>query len=138
MLYRFDIKSSRRFVLLLSLVHVFALWSIWSSIPAAWAQLGVALPVLLSLFYHIHRHALLLGKQSWRAFLLEQKRVLLVTKNGEEFSGEVSPWTVVTPYFVLLRLKLAEQRLPVSQIIFPDALQAGAFRELCVRLKLTQ
>ncbi|MBI3222863.1 MAG: hypothetical protein HYZ46_07325 [Nitrosomonadales bacterium] len=125
-------------MLLLSLVHLFALWSIWSSILAVWAQLGVALPVLLSLFYHLHRHALLLGKQSWRTFSLNQKRVLVITQNGEEFSGEVSSWTVVTPYVVLLRLKLAEQRLSVSQVIFPDALQAGAFRELCVRLKLAQ
>lgn len=138
MLDRFVIKPSRYFALLLLALHSLTLCSVWLTNLAVLPQLGLSLLVLLSLLYHLNRHVLLLGKQSWRAFSLDKLRVAVMTRGGEELLGSVLNQTVVTPYFVLLRVKLEEHRVPVSQIICCDALQTDAFRELRVRLRFAQ
>ena len=131
---RFVIQSSKRLVVLLSLAHVVALCSIWSTNLAIWGRLGLVLLVLLSLYCQLNR-SLSSGKRSWSVFTLDKLRVSVVAQNGEELVGDVSDQTVVTPYFVLLRVKFDGHRLPVSRMIFPDALPGDAYRELCVRLK---
>lgn len=133
MLDRFVIKPSKCFALLLLALHLLALCSVWLTNLVVLQQLGLSLLVLLSLFYHLNR--LLLGKQSWRAFSLDKLRVVVITRGGEEWGGSVLKQTVVTPYFVLLHVKLEQRRAPVSQIICRDALQTDAFRELRVRLR---
>jgi len=64
--------------------------------------------------------------------------VSLVTRDGSVFSGQVSGKTTVSPYFAVLRIRPEGHRLPVSRTIFPDALDAGAFRELSVLLKFIE
>lgn len=138
MLDRFVIKPSRNLALLLLALHALALVSVWFTNLPVLLQLGLSLLALLSLLYHFSRHVLLRGKQSWRAFSLDKLSVAVTTLGGEELLGSVLNQTVVTPYFVLLRVKLEEHRVPVSRIICCDALQADAFRELRVRLRFAQ
>jgi hypothetical protein len=65
-------------------------------------------------------------------------RVSVVTRDGSGFSGQVSSKTTVSPYFIVLRVRLDGHRLPVFRTIFPDALDKCAFRELRVHLKFAQ
>ncbi len=132
---RFVIKPSRCFVSLLLALHALALVSLWFTNLAVLLQMVLSLPVLLSLRYHLDR---VTGRQSWRAFSLDKLRVVVVNGGGEELAGLVLDQTVVTPYLVLLRVKLDGRRFAVNQIIFPDALQDDAFRELRVRLRFAQ
>lgn len=138
MLDRFVIKPSRRFSLLLLSSHFLMVLSVWSTSLDAWVRLALSLLILLSLCYHLYRHVLLLGKQSWHAFALDKLRVVVSTQAGGELAGDVSPRTVVTPYWVLLCVKPDGYHLLLSQVIFSDALQPDAFRELCVRLRFVQ
>ena len=132
------IKPSRYFALLLVALHSLALCSVWLTPLPVLLQSGLSLLVLLSLFYHLNRHVLLLGKQSWHTFSLDKLRVVAITASGKELSGSVLNQTVVTPYLILLSVKLEGDRMPVAQIICCDALQADVFRELRVRLRFAQ
>ena len=136
MLSRFDIKPSRTFCWLLSAVHLLVVVSICLTNLVLWARSGVVLLVLLSLFHQLYHH--MRGRQSWRAFSLEQKRVVVTTAGGNELSGEVAHGTVVTSHCVVLCARLDRYKLPVCQVIFRDAMQAAEFRELRVRLKFSQ
>lgn len=138
MLDRFVIKPSKYLFLLLLALHTLALCSVWFTDLTVLLRLGLSLLVLLSLLYHLNRHVLLLGKRSWRVFSLDKLRVDVITRGGEELAGSILDQTVVTPYMVLLRVKLEGRRMPVYQVICCDALQADAFRELRVRLRFAQ
>lgn len=91
--------------------------------------------ISLSLFYHLARDVLLLLPDSWCDIALDQSSVSVVSRDGSSFLGQVANKTVVSPYFVILRIRSDSHWLPVSRVIFPDALGAGEFRELCVRLR---
>jgi hypothetical protein len=135
---RFAIKSSRRFVLLLSFAHLIVLPAIWSTDLLAWGRLGLSLLVLLGLSYRLSRHLSPSSKHSWSNFSLDKQHITVITCDGAELAGEISPQTMVTPYFVLLRVKLEGHRMPAFRVIFPDGLQGDAYREFCVRLRYAQ
>jgi len=138
MLNHYVIRPSRYLALLLLALHSLALFSVWFTNLPVMLQSGLSLLVLLSLFYYLNQYVLLLGKQSWRTFSLDKLRVTVIVRGGEELAGNVLSQTVVTPYFVLLRISLEGCRVPVSRVICCDALQADAFRDLRVRLRFAQ
>ena len=135
MLRRFSIKPSRMFVLLLLVVHLLVILSVCLTSLVLWARLGLSATVLISLFYQLHRH--MWDKQSWRSFSLDNKRLVVNTLGGGELNGEVAQGTVVTALCVVLCARLDGHKL-VCQVIFRDAMQADAFRELRVRLRFSQ
>ncbi len=95
------------------------------------------LPVLLSLLYYLARDVLLLLPDSWRDISFEQNDVSVITRDGSHLNGQAANDTLVTSYFILLRIRPEGQRMPVARVIFPDAMEAGLFRELCVHLKFS-
>ena len=138
MLNHYVIKPSRYLALLLLALHSLALYSVWFTNLPVLLQSGLSLLVLLSLLYYLNQYVLLLGRQAWRTFSLGKLRVTVIARDGEELAGNVLSQTVVTPYFVLLRISLEGRRVPVSRVICCDALQADAFRDLRVRLRFAQ
>jgi len=101
-----------------------------------WARSGLVLFIFFSMFYCLYRQTR--AKHSWRSFSLEQEYVVINTLRGDVLSGEVTHQTVVTPQCVVLCARLDGYKLPVCQVIFRDAMQVDAFRELRVRLKFSQ
>lgn len=91
--------------------------------------------ILLSLSYYLARDAFLIFPDSWREISLDQSGVSVITRNGSKLMGWVAGKTIVSPYFVLLRVRSEGRYRPVSRVIFPDAMGGDAFRELRVRLK---
>ncbi len=91
--------------------------------------------IALSFWHYLLRDALLLAADSWRDLTLEQDRVSVTCRDGSRFNGQVADETVVSPYLVVLCLQVEGRRVPVVRVIFPDAMRAGEFRELCIRLK---
>ena len=132
------IKPSPRLALLLLLFHAIAATAVYATAMPPAARLAILVLVLLSLIYYLARDVLLLFPGSWREISFDQGGVSLVTRDGSVFSGQVSGNTTVNPYFALLRIRPEGHRLPVSRTIFPDALDAGAFRELSVLLKFIE
>ncbi|MBI3480994.1 MAG: hypothetical protein HY016_11670 [Nitrosomonadales bacterium] len=124
-----------RFALLLLLCHMLAAAVVYATTIAWPIRLALFLLIFLSLLYHLARDILLLLPGSWREILLDQSGVSVTTRNGSGFTGQVVGNTVISPYFVLLRVRIEGRRLPVSRVIFPDALGVDLFRQLCVRLR---
>ncbi len=129
----FVIRPSRTFVLLLLAVHLLVILSVCLTNLVLWARLCLSVTILFSLLHQLYRHAW--AKQSWRTFSLDKKTVVVNTLGGEQLNGELTHQTVITPGCVVLCARLRE--LPVCQVIFRDAMQADAFRELRVRLKFS-
>lgn len=125
-----------RFAVLLLLSHLIVAVVVYLTAMPPTARLLVLPMILSSLFYYLARDVLLFFAHSWHEILLDQdSSVSVVTRNGLAIHGCVANKTVVNPFFVLLRVRLEGQRMPVSRVIFPDTLDAGLFRELCVHLK---
>lgn len=132
------IKPSLRLAMLMLLFHAIAAIAVYATMLPHPAKPAIFLLILLSLLYRLARDTLLLLPGSWREVSFDQGRVSVVTRNGSGFSGQVAGRIIVSPYFVVLRVRLDGHRLLVSRTIFPDALDAGVFRELCVRLKFSR
>lgn len=129
------INPSPRFAMLLSLFHSIVAIAVYATAMPLAARLAISLLIFLSLLYYLARDALLLLPDSWCDIVLNQDSASVVSRNGSEFSGQVANRTIVSPHFVVLRIKSDNHLLPVSRVIFPDALGAEVFRDLCVRLK---
>jgi toxin CptA len=131
------IKPSLRFAIGLSLFHAIVAAALYVTAMPLMSRLALIFFVCLSLFYYLAHDALLLSSDSWRDIALDQGRVSVTLKNGSGLTGQVASKTFVSPYFILLCVKPDRCRFPVSGVIFPDALNADAFRDLCVRLKFS-
>lgn len=129
------IKSSPRFALLLLLLHMVTAITVYVTAEPAVAKVAAILLIMLSLVYYLARDVLLILPASWREISLGQSGVSVIHRDGSSFFAQIAHTTIVSPYCILLRAKLAGHRLLVSRIIFPDALNENEFRELCVRLK---
>lgn len=132
------IKPSLRLAILLMLSHALVASVVSATMMPTVARLALLVTILLSLLYYLARDALLLFPDSWRKISFGQCSVTVVTRDGSGFSGQFSCRSTVCPYFAVLHVRREGHRLPVLRAIFPDALEAGEFRELCVLLKFTQ
>jgi hypothetical protein len=129
------VKPSLRFAVSLLLLHIIAATVVYATAMPLPVKL-VMLPLIsLSLFYYLARDVLLLFPDSWREISLDQNGVSVIVRDGSSFLGQVANKTVVSPYFVVLCVRLEGHRLMVSRVIFPDAMSTGAFREFCIHLK---
>ena len=132
------IKPSPRLALLLLLFHAIVATVVsMTAMPVA-ARLAMLALILLSLVYYLARDVLLLFPDSWREVAFDQGGVSVVTKDGSSLSGQAASNTMFSPLFAVLRIRVEGHRLPVSRTIFPDALDAGAFRELSVHLRFSR
>ena len=129
------IKPSVRFATILLLSHAIAASVVYMTAMPWTARLAVFLLIALSLSYYLARDAFLVFSGSWRELSLDQSSVSVVARDGSKLIGRVTEKTIVSPYFVLLRIRPEGRYRPVSRVIFPDAMGGDAFRELRVRLK---
>ncbi len=129
------IKFSRRFCMLLLLLHTMAATVVYVTAMPLESRLAMLLLISLSLIYYLARDVFLLLPDSWCEISLDQGGVAVVTRDGSKLFGQFVDETTASSYLVVLRVKLEGRHLPASRVIFPDALGAGAFREFCVRLR---
>jgi len=118
----------------LLLFHTITAVVVFATAASPMAKLAMLLLILLSLLYYLARDVLLFLPESWSEISVGRDSVAVVTRDGSHFDGLVTDGSVVSPYFVVLCIRLKD-RLTVSRVVFPDALGAGEFRELCVRLR---
>ena len=94
------------------------------------------MPVLVSLAFHLARDAFLMLSASWCSLSVgEGGAATIVARDGSVLTGQVAGGSVITPWFVVLRIRPEGKRRSVARVLFPDALERDAFRELCVRLR---
>lgn len=130
------IHPSPRFLVLLLLFHSIAVLAVCVSATPLLVRLSLSLLVIASLAFHLARDALLMLPASWRSLSVgEAGAATIVARDGFVSTGQVAGGSVVTPWFVVLRIRLEDKRRSAVRVIFPDALGSDAFRELCVRLR---
>jgi toxin CptA len=132
---RHSVKPSMRFAASLIMLHMLSAFVICATAIPWPVKLAMLMLILMSLCYFLARDVLLLLRDSWCKFTFNQKEVSVVTRDGTSFHGQIANETFVSPYFVVLCVKMEGRRMPVSRVIFPDAMSTGSFRELCVYLK---
>jgi hypothetical protein len=130
-------RFSPRFAILLLLLHTMAATLVHATDMPTQFRLAMLLFILLSLVYYQARDVFRVLPYSWSEFSVDQGSVAVVTRDGTKLLGRLANESIVSPYFILLHIRQEGRYLPVSRVIFPDALQAGTFRELCVRLKFS-
>lgn len=129
------IHPSPRLAVLLLLSHLIAAWAVYAgTLPVSFAA-GMSLLVAASLSYHLARDAWLLLPASWHRLSVEDRVATAIARDGSVLVGRVLDGSVVTPWFVILRIEPEGRRRPVARAILPDALGGEGFRELCVRLR---
>ncbi len=127
----FIIKPSKTYLLMLFVVHLAAFVTVCLTNLVVWARFCLALLIAASLFYQLYRY----WHTRWRSFFLDQRQLQVNTRSGETRQGSILHQTLVTPCCVVLCARLDGYRRPVCQVIFRDAMQAEALRELRVRLR---
>jgi len=132
------LKPSPRLALLLLLSHAIAAWIVY--LTALPAPVGPAMQVLIlvSLLYYLARDVLLLLPGSWREVLPDRNGISVVTRDGSRLAGRAAARTFVSPHFTVLHISAEGRRRTVARLIFPDALDKDAFRELSVYLRFAQ
>lgn len=127
--------SPRLLVLLLS-SHLIAALAVCVSVMPPLVRLVLLLPVLVSLAFHLARDAFLMLPASWFSLSVgEGGAATIIARDGSVLTGQVAGGSVVTPWFVMLRIRPEGKRRSAARVLFPDALERDAFRELCVRLR---
>ena len=133
--WKHPVQPSLRFAVWLLLLHITTAAVVYATAMSLPVKLAMLLLILLSLFYYLMRDVLLLFPGSWRKISLDPNGVSVIARDGSSFLGQVANKTIVSPYFIVLCVKLDGHHLLVSRVIFPDAMGVNAFRELSVRLK---
>jgi len=132
---QYPVKPSLRFAVSMLLLHTMVATVVYATDMALPAKLVLFLLVALSLIYYLARDVLMMLPDSWREISLDQRDISVVVRNGYGFLGQVADKTMVSPYFVVICVRLEGHHRLVSRVIFPDSMSAGAFRELCVHLR---
>lgn len=131
------IKPSPRFAVLLLFMHMTVATVVYLTDITLPTRLALLLLTTLSLFYHLARDVFLILPNSWCEVSLLSGSQSVVTRDGSRIPFRIANKTIVSPHFILLHASLEGHHLPSSRVIFPDALDTGVFRELCVRLRFS-
>lgn len=133
-----EIKPSRNLALFLWVLH-FGSAAVLAMTNLTWiVKLVVLLLIVASLIYYLLRDVKLRLPNSWREITLKQDGVFIGLQGSSVLNGKLDNTSVIFAYFVLLVVKLEGHRFNTARVIFRDALQPEAFRELCVYLKYSR
>ena len=132
---QFKLQPSRYLAAILVAAHGITLAALFPLGLPIWSKVALASLILLSLMYHLRRDAWLSAPSSGIALKLEDDRVILTTRGGEQLAGQILRDSLVTPLLTILNVLPQGARLARSVIILPDSLDAESFRQLRVCLK---
>lgn len=130
------LKPSRKLGILLSLAHYTAASVFWLlTLPAA-VKILVTLLLASSLCFYLRRYVWLISPQAIVALRLSEKnhcRAWMLSNNYIDY--RIDGDTFVAPYMTVLCLKENQVTGRRTIVIFPDAIDAEAFRQLRVWLR---
>jgi hypothetical protein len=129
------LKSSACFAVSLLFLHIVVAISVCATAIPVSAKITALMLLSSSLVYYFARDVFRQLPNSWAAISLDRDGMLFTTRDGRKFSAQPEKNTFVHPYLIVLRIVPEGCRKAVSRVIFPDALDEGAFRELSVRLR---
>jgi toxin CptA len=99
------------------------------------ALVALLMVLAASAAYYALRDARLGLESSWVALRLENDRVVLVNRKGEEWTGALLRGSVVTAQLAVLNVLIQDPRRRCNVVLMPDSMGAESFRQLRVALK---
>jgi len=131
-----SLKASRVLAVLLVAMHVLGIVLLWSLPLALWLK-AAATPVLLaSLVFYLRRDALRSFARSVAALSLNSEcGCSIQSVRGEWLETRLLSSSFVSPYLTVLNLRPHGSWGARHVVIFPDAIDPEAFRQLRVLLK---
>jgi hypothetical protein len=133
-----ELKPSRYLAGLLLILHLGSAMVVTMTSLAWTVKWILFVLIALSLLNYLLRDVWLRFAHSWREITLRQDNVSIGLQGGLISEGQLRNTSVVFSYFVILLVNLDGHRFNVARVIFRDALQPEAFRELCVYLKYSR
>ncbi len=133
-----ELKPSRYLVGLLLFLHLGSAMAVTMTSLAWTVKWILFVMIALSLLYYLQRDVGLRLTQSWREITLNRDGVFIGLQGNLISKGQLLNTSVVFSYLVILLVKLDGHRFNAARVIFRDALQPKAFRELCVYLKYSR
>lgn len=132
----YTLRPSRRLALLFSLLAAVALAASWL-LPLPWpVLLGLSGTIIVWASYRLNHDARLRMQDSCVAFRLEEEEtVMLVLRSGRHVPGTLSATSLITPFLVILNVKLQTRRVNRSLVLLPDCMGRQSFRRLRVALR---
>lgn len=131
-----EIKPSRIYCLLCSLVHVLAFAALWLSALSWYFIAGIAAALVLSLAYHLRRYGLLADANSVIAVDFHQGVWRLKLLVGGWIPVSINNTVTITRYLVAMNFTDEQgRRYPVA--LLPDSASPDSFRRTKVLLRLT-
>ena len=135
MQHYFTFHPSRQLALYILLVHGVAIGSlIFVPIPKV-AFVLLLIVLILSAIYYVLRDAQLILSGACIALRLEDDRIVLVSRNGDQLRGQLRPSSVITPHILILNIGLENHRGRKNVVLMSDSMDAEVFRQLRVTLK---
>jgi hypothetical protein len=131
------IKPSLRFALLLLFLHMTAATIIYATVLPAVARTAIILLIALSLIYYLGRDVFLVFPDSWHEISLDKGDISVAARDGSSLLAQVANTTIVSPFCILLRIRMEGHHLLISRAIFSDSLGEGEFRELYIHLRFS-
>lgn len=135
MFIRLEIGRSLWLSAILLLSHAGTLWLLML-MPLPWGLATVLTAALAySLLRGLYLHALRNGKQAIVELVWDtQGRWTLRSAEGQNIPARLSAGSYVSPYLVLLNFVTGRRWQRRTLVLLPDALDAGSFRRLRVRM----
>ena len=132
---QFNLHPSTYLAAILITAHGVALAALLSLALPLWAQVALTMLLLTSLLFYLRRDAWLSAPSSAIALLLEGDSVVLTTRSGDLWPGQLLRDSLATPWLTILNVLPQGAHFARSVIILPDSLDAESFRQLQVWLK---
>jgi len=131
------ITFSSKLALMLLIMYTVAAIAVCLTSMSLPEKLFFLLLLISSAVYHLARDVFLLLSNSWREITLVPDGVFITAQDGSRTYGQVANITTVSPYFVVLVVRLEGRYFTGSRVVFPDSLGKDMFRKLCILLKFS-
>lgn len=135
MRHYFKLHSSRIFSVFLLFGYLLAIFVVFLLPLPAWLNIVPGMALSGFLLFHLFRDAWLLLPASFVAIRFEGGDIVLISRSGDELSGNAARNSVVTPLLTILNVLPHGRKGVRSVVIFPDSMNRERFRELRVLLK---
>ncbi len=129
-------QPSRRLAVLLCAMHMISFGLLWPLIVPFALKVAITALLIVSLIYYLRQDALLTADHAVTAFTLTGTLQCTVTlRSGEAVTGTVQGGTFVAPCLTVILYRPEGKFFARSIVIFPDGIDAEAFRKLRVWLR---
>lgn len=131
-----ELRPSRTLLALLALAHVATLGMIWGAAFETPVRWGASLAVAASCAFHLRQEGLFLASSAIVGLQLGAGSDCgLLLRSGEWVEGRILGTSLVTPWLSVLNVASEGRRLSRNIVLFPDSLDAEAYRKLRVKLR---